>query len=597
MPGTGIYKSINGGETWNHLGLNDSWHIGEISINPSNPNIVFVSVMGHFWSKNNNRGVYRTTNGGKSWKKVLYVDEMTGANDIVISNSNPNIIYASLWENYPGISGRKSGIYKSIDNGETWNKMESGLPYGDKMGRIGLAVSHSNPDKVYALIDNLSKERNHAAEVYSTDNGGINWYRTHEKELLIFPGIGWYFADIYVNPLDDNEIYALGVRAAYSNDGGKSFKSVNSDRTLIARSWYYIHVFADPQDENIVYVLNAPFLKSTDGGKSFTRISVPHGDNHGLWVNPTNNKNMINANDGGANISFNGGQSWSTQKNQPTAQFYRVITDNRFPYYVYAGQQDNSSVAVPNRTNGRGIDWSDWYSAAGCESAYLAFDPDNPVEVYGGCYQGLIEKLNVVTRKSRSIMAFEYLGLGSVPKDQKYRFNWNAPIFASPHDPTIIYHAGNVLFKTADGGDSWEIISPDLTKNDVKKHDLGSIAFTNEAAGGEVYNTIMYAVESIHEQGVIWAGSDDGLIHLTQDGGKNWNNVTPKGMKEGIVNSIEVSQHDKGTVYVAFTRYKFGDLSPSIYKTTNYINLDMPNIIRFLSLNFVYFIIPIYLIE
>jgi len=329
-------------------------------------------------------------------------------------------------------------------------------------------------------------------------------------------------------------------------------------------------MLADPQDENTVYVLNAPFMKSTDGGKSFQKINVPHGDNHGLWINPHNNKNMINANDGGANISFNGGNSWSSQKNQPTAQFYRVITDNRFPYYVYGGQQDNSSVAIPSATSGRGIDWSDWYRVAGCESAYLAFDPDNPIDVYGGCYQGLIEKFNVITKKSRSIMAYEYLGLGSVAKDQKFRFNWNAPIVASPHDPNTIYHAGNVVFKTQNGGDSWDIISPDLTRNEIQKQDLGSIPFTNEAAGGEVYNTIMYLVESPHEPGILWSGSDDGLIHMTKDGGKNWKNITPKGMDEGIVNAIELSPHHLGTAYVAFTRYKFGDLSPYIYKTTNY---------------------------
>ena len=517
--GDGIYRSNDGGDSWKHVGLDDSRTISDVLIHPKDHNTVYVGVQGDQYQGSKARGIYRSVDGGKNWEKVFYVNEFTGVSGLSMDQNNPRILYAAFWDHQRKpwqmrSGGEGSGIYKSTDGGTTWKKLSKGLPA--KMGKTDVSVSGANSKRVYVLAE--------------AEKGGL--FR--------------------------------------SDNGGKSFKRVNSDRTLIARSWYYIHVFADPQDENVVYVLNAPFLKSTDGGKSFTRISVPHGDNHGLWINPKNNKNMINANDGGANISFNGGQSWSTQKNQPTAQFYRVITDNRFPYYVYAGQQDNSSVAVPNRTNGRGIDWSDWYSAAGCESAYLAFDPDNPVEVYGGCYQGLIEKLNVVTRKSRSIMAYEYLGLGSVPKDQKYRFNWNAPIFASPHDPTIIYHAGNVLFKTADGGDSWEIISPDLTKNDIKKHDLGSIPFTNEAAGGEVYNTIMYAVESIHEKGVIWTGSDDGLIHLTQDGGKDWNNVTPKGMNEGIVNSIEVSPHDKGTVYVAFTRYKFGDLSPSIYKTTNY---------------------------
>ena len=517
--GDGVYRSNNGGETWDHIGLDNSRTISSLVIHPKDHNLVYVGVQGDQYKPSKDRGVYRSFDGGENWEKVLYINETSGVSGISMDRNNPRILYVSFWDHQRKpwqmrSGGEGSGIYKSTDSGTTWTKLSKGLP--SEMGKTDVSVSGANSKRVYVIAE--------------AEKGGL--FR--------------------------------------SDNGGKSFKRVNSDRTLIARSWYYIHVFADPQDENIVYVLNAPFMKSTDGGNSFDRIGVPHGDNHGLWINPENNKNMINANDGGANISFNGGQSWSTQKNQPTAQFYRVITDNRFPYYVYAGQQDNSSVAVPNRTTGRGIDWSDWYSAAGCESAYLAFDPDNPVEVYGGCYQGLIEKLNVMTRKRRSIMAYEFLGLGSVPRDQKFRFNWNAPIVASPHNPSVIYHAGNVLFKTNDGGDSWNIISPDLTKNDVKKHDLGSIPFTNEAAGGEIYNTIMYLVESKNEKGVIWTGSDDGLVYLTKDGGGNWKNITPKGMGEGIVNTIELSPHDEGTAYVAFTKYKFGDLSPSIYKTTNY---------------------------
>ena len=301
------------GGPWTHLGLNDSWHIGEISINPKNPDIVFVSVMGHFWSKNNNRGVYRTIDGGKNWKKVLYIDEMTGANDIVISNSNPNIIYASLWENYPGISGKKSGIYKSIDNGENWVRMEKGLPYGDKVGRIGLAVSYSNPNKVYALIDNLSKERSNAAEVYSSDNGGKDWYRTHKEELLIFPGIGWYFADIYVNPLDDNEVYALGVRAAFSNDGGKSFSNIKGD----------------------VKRLNPSQAKGL------------HLDHCELWINPLNPKHIVLGNDGGLFVSYDKGKTWLHFNNIPTGEFYDIELTNDTPYLIYGGTQDDATVYGP----------------------------------------------------------------------------------------------------------------------------------------------------------------------------------------------------------------------------------------------------------
>ena len=517
--GDGVYQSLNGGESWINIGLKNSRTISSIVVHPKDHNFIIVGVQGDQYKSSSDRGIYRSKNGGKKWEKVLSVNGTTGASGLTMDQNNPRILYAAMWDHQRKpwqmrSGGSGSGIYKSIDGGDTWKKLDKGLP--KTMGKTDVSVSGANSNVVYVIAE--------------AEKGGL--YK--------------------------------------STNGGKNFKLINEDRVLIARSWYYIHVFADPIDENIVYVLNAPMMKSIDGGKSFSRIEVPHGDNHGLWIDPNNNQRMINANDGGANISFNGGKSWSTQKNQPTAQFYRVITDNRFPYYVYAGQQDNSSVAVPSSTNGRGIDWSDWYRAAGCESAYLAFDPDDPVDLYGGCYQGLIEKLNIVTKKSRSIMAYEYLGLGSLPSDQKFRFNWNAPIFASPHDPKTIYHAGNVLFKTTDGGDIWEIISPDLTKNDKSKHGLGSVPFTNEAAGGEIYNTIMYAAESIHEAGTIWIGTDDGLLHLTRNGGRTWKNVTPKGLDEGLVNSIEISPHDPATVYFTLMRYKFGDLTPHIYKSTNY---------------------------
>ena len=530
--GDGVYRSNDAGKSWSNVGLKKSRTISNIVIHPKDHNTLLVGVQGDQYKPSSDRGLYHSSDGGKNWKKVLYVNETTGISGLTMDRNNPRILYASTWDHLRKpwqmrSGGKGSGVYKSTDGGLNWKKLETGLP--KIMGKTDVSVSGANSDIVYVIAE--------------AEKSGL--YR--------------------------------------SDNGGKSFKLINSDRVLIARSWYYIHVFADPADENIVYVLNAPMLKSTDGGKSFKRIRVPHGDNHGLWIDPNDNKRMINANDGGANISFNGGKSWSTQKNQPTAQFYRVITDNRFPYYVYAGQQDNSSVAVPSRTNGRGIDWSDWYRAAGCESAYIAFDPNDPVDLYGGCYQGLIEKLNIVTRKSRSIMAYEYLGLGSLPSDQKFRFNWNAPIFVSPHDPKTIYHAGNVLFKTDDGGDSWEIISPDLTKDEKSKHSFGSVPFTNEAAGGEIYNTIMYATESIHEPGTIWVGTDDGLLHLTQNGGRNWKNVTPKGLEEGIINSIEISPHDPGKVYITLMRYKFGDLTPYIYRSANYgkswsrLNRGMPN--------------------
>ncbi|MFK2820633.1 glycosyl hydrolase [Flavobacteriaceae sp. LMIT009] len=519
--GDGVYKSTDAGKTWKHIGLDNSRHISDVIIHPTNPNIIYVTAQGAQYGPTEERGVYRSTDGGKNWKKVLYVNDRTGASSLSMDMNNPRILYASMWQHarYPWTmesGGDKSGLYKSTDGGDTWKKMEGGLP--KEFGKSGISVSRANSNRVFAVIEAEGKK------------GGV--YR--------------------------------------SDDAGKKWTQVNSNRVNIARSWYYMEIFADPQNENIVYVLNAPVMKSIDGGRSFSNVPVPHGDNHHLWINPNNNQIMINSNDGGANISHNGGRSWSTQQNQPTSQFYRVITDNLVPYNVYGGQQDNSAIAITSRTNDFGIDWKDWYSVAGCESAYLAFDPDNPEVVYGGCYQGIIEKWIAGSREGKPIKAYPELGLGVLPKDFKYRYNWNAPIISSPHDRNTIYHAGNVVFKTQDGGNSWDVVSPDLTRNDESKHGPGGRPYTNEGAGGENYNTIMYLVESPHEEGVLYAGSDDGLLHITKNGGQSWANITMKGINEGIINSIEVSPHDPATAYVAVMRYKFQDLKPYVYKTTNY---------------------------
>ena len=388
----------------------------------------------------------------------------------------------------------------------------------EEFGKSGISFSRANPERVFAVIEAEGKK------------GGV--YR--------------------------------------SDDAGKKWQHINSNRVNIARSWYYMEIFADPKDENIVYVLNAPVMKSIDGGRNFTNVAVPHGDNHHLWIHPHNNQIMINSNDGGANISNNGGQSWSTQQNQPTAQFYRVITDNLVPYNVYGGQQDNSAIAIASRTNDFGIDWKDWYSVAGCESAFLAFDPDNPEIVYGGCYQGIIERWVVASREGKPIKTYPELGLSIEPKDFKYRYNWNAPIISSPHDRNTVYHAGNVVFKTTDGGNSWLPVSPDLTRNEKDKQGPGGGPYTNEAAGGENYNTLMALVESPHEEGVLYAGSDDGLVHITKNGGQDWQDITPKGISDGIINSIEVSPHDAATAYAVVLRYKAMDLNPYIFKSTDY---------------------------
>jgi photosystem II stability/assembly factor-like uncharacterized protein len=519
--GDGVYKSTDAGKTWHHIGLDESRHISDVIIHPTNPDIIFVSAQGAQYGPNAQRGIYRSLDGGTTWENVLFVDNYTGASSLSMDMKNPLILYAAMWEHrrYPWTmesGGKKSGLYKSTDGGTTWERLKEGLP--KEMGKAGISVSRANPDRVFAVIEAEGEK----AGVYRSD------------------------------------------------DAGKKWTQVNKDRINITRSWYYMEIFADPQNENVVYVLNAPVTKSIDGGKSFTPIAVPHGDNHHLWIHPYDNQKMINSNDGGANVSNNGGKSWSTQQNQPTAQFYRVITDNLVPYNVYGGQQDNSAIAIASRTNDQGIDWKDWYSVAGCESAFLAFDPDNPEHVFGGCYQGIIEKWVRASREAKPIKEYPELGLSVAPKDFKFRYNWNAPIIASPHDPNTIYHAGNVVFKTTDGGNSWEVVSPDLTRNEKDKQGPGGRPFTNEAAGGENYNTLMSLVESPHEKGVLWAGSDDGLVHLTRDGGQTWQNVTPPNAQEGIINSIEVSPHDAATAYVVLMRYKSMDLNSYIYKTTDY---------------------------
>lgn len=517
--GDGVYKSTDAGKTWVHLGLKQSRHIASIEIHPQNPDVVWVAVQGAVHGPTQERGVYKSTDGGKNWKRVLFVNENTGASDLSMDESNPRILFAGMWEHrrYPWTvqsGGEGSGLYKSTDGGETWEKLSEGLP--EKMGKVAVDISPATPDRIFANIE--------------AETGGV--FR--------------------------------------SDNGGKTWKQTCKDRVTIARAWYYIEIFADPQDAETVYVLNAPMLKSIDGGKSFRPISNPHSDQHDLWINPNNPQNMILGNDGGGCITFNGGQSWSSQRNQPTAQFYRIIADKRFPYYLYAGQQDNSAIAIASRTIRGGIGWKDWYSVAGGESAFLAFDADNPEIVYGGSYQGNISTYNQENGHRKDIMAYPVVGLAELPKEMRYRFNWNAPIVAQPQNPNIIYHGGNRVLKTNDEGQSWAVISPDLTRNDTTKHGPGGMPFTNEGAGGENYNTISYMACSPHQAGVLWVGSDDGLVHLTQDDGQNWSNVTPNGIGEAIINAIEVSPHDAASAYIAVTRYKFNDFQPMIFITNDY---------------------------
>ncbi|HTG95127.1 MAG TPA: hypothetical protein VL866_21190 [Pyrinomonadaceae bacterium] len=524
--GDGVYKSTDAGKTWKKIGLDAAQHISRIVVDPRNPNVVFVAAQGALYSKSQERGLYKSVDGGANWKKVLYVDDKTGAAELSMDMNNTRILYAAMWEHgrlpWKVISGGPgSGLYKSADSGETWERLKDGLP--EEMGKMSIAVSRSNPEKVYALIESDS----------------------------------------------DKEAGGLFV----SNNAGKKWSRITNDHRLVQRAWYYIELFIDPKNENTIYVLSASALRSTDGGKTWDTLSGTHGDYHDLWINPDNPSNFIISNDGGSAVTFNGGRSWSTQANMPTAQFYRINVDNQFPYRIYGGQQDNTSVSIASRElGGGGISTASWTYSAGGESAFLAFDPDNPKYVMGGSYQGTIEVLDVNAKGATGVMAAPIQYLGMDAKDIKYRFNWNAPIIWSKFEPNTYYHGSQYVLKTSDMGRSWKEISPDLTRNEKEKQGKGGGPYTNEAVGAENYGTLAYIIESPHEKGVIYTGSDDGLVYVTRDGGANWKNVTPKGLQECLVNAIEVSPHDKATVYIASTRYKFNDHAPGLYKSNDYGN-------------------------
>ncbi len=516
--GDGVYISKDAGKTWKNMGLANSRQISTVHIHPTDPDTIWVAVQGSPWAPTEDRGVYKSTDGGETWNRTLFVDETTGAIDLTVDANNPRILYAAMWDTdrEPWLirsGGPGSAIWKSVDGGETWEKTGKGLP--DEMGKVGVIASPAKSGLVWAIVE--AKEK-----------GGL--YK--------------------------------------STNGGESWAHVNGDRRLHARSWYYMHIFADPQDEHTVYVLNAPFMKSIDGGKSFTQISVPHGDTHDLWINPDNPEIMVNANDGGGTVSLDGAKSWSTIYNQPTVQFYRVNADNNFAYKVYGGQQDNSTVALLSRAPDGSIGLEDFHAVSGCESGFVGFDPDAVRYAYSGCYLGQIEEYDFETETERSVSAYPEVSFGNPPKNRKYRFNWNAPILVSHHDRSAIYHAGNKLLKSTDRGVSWTEVSPDLTRNDPETQGPMGAPITNEVS--ENYNTITYVEESEHEAGTFYVGTDDGLVHITRDDGANWQNITPRGIGAALVNAIDVSPHDPATAYVAVTKYKENDHEPLIFKTTNY---------------------------
>ena len=517
--GDGVYKSTDGGKRWTHLGLAATRTISRVIVHPRDENTVYVAAQGTRWGASTDRGVYRSTDGGATWKKIFYGDSLTGPSELSMDVTNPRVLYVAMWDHQRlpwkvRSGGPGSGIWKTSDGGETWTRLTKGLP--KLMGKSTVAVSPANPERVWAMIE--------------AEDGGL--YR--------------------------------------SDDAGESWTKLNDERILRARAWYYMHLIADPKDAERVFVLNAPVMKSTDGGKTFTVVPVPHGDNHALWINPVDTRIWIGGDDGGARITMNDGKSWSTQYNQPTAQFYRVNTDNKVPYRVYGGQQDNTSVGILSRSSRAGIGEREWSDVGGCESAVPAFDPDNPVRIYSGCYQGIIEEFDVLRSSGRPIQPYAENGL-SMPSDQtKYRFNWSAPIASSPQDRSVIYFGGNVLFRSKDGGTSWSVISPDLTRNDKGKQGLTGGPITNEGAGGEVYNTIFWIAPSPHDARTIWVGTDDGLVQVTRDGGATWADVTPKGVGEALTYVIEPSPHDPAKAYVVLTRYKWADDAPYVFRTTDY---------------------------
>ncbi len=524
--GYGIWKSLDAGETWNYVGLKEGQYIPRIRVHPDNPDLVYAAVLGHLFGPNPERGVYRSADGGETWQKILFVSDDAGACDLVLDPVNSRIIYASTWKvrrtPYSLESGGDgSGLWKSTDGGDHWTSLtgNNGMPEGT-IGIIGITVSPVNHKRLWALVE--------AAE------GGL--FR--------------------------------------SEDAGETWTRVNDDRNLRQRAWYYTRVYADSEFEDMVYVLNVGFHRSKDGGKTFERIRTPHGDHHDLWISPLDHNTMIVGDDGGGQVSHDGGASWSTMMNQPTAQFYRVVADNHFPYRIYAAQQDNSTVRIPHRSTSRsGITEDDWESTAGGESGHIAPDPKDPEIVYGGSYGGYLVRQNHRTGQVRAIDVWPDNPMGWGAKELTYRFQWNYPILFSMHDPNTLYCAANVLFRTTNEGQSWEEISPDLTRNDPSKMGPSGGPITKDNTSVEYYGTIFAVTESMHDPRVIWTGSDDGLIHITTNGGQSWKNVTPAPsiMPEWtMINSIEPHPFEKGGLYVAATSYKSDDFMPYLYKTTDY---------------------------
>lgn len=527
--GDGVYRSTDGGKTWTHLGLEETRHIGEIRIHPQDPDLVYVAALGHAFGPNPERGVYRSRDGGANWEQVLFHSPHAGAVDLAMDATNPRILFATVWQTHRHFwelssGGPDSTIYRSTDGGDTWTDIggNKGLPKGI-LGKMGIAVSPARPQRVWAVIE--------------AEKGGV--YR--------------------------------------SDDGGDSWERLNRSRDLLNRSWYYCHIFADPQDPETVWVTNLSTWKSTDGGRNFSRISTPHGDDHDMWFDPADPQRVIQGNDGGACVSFNGGGTWSTIYNQPTAQIYRIDLDNRFPYRIYGTQQDNSSIAVPSATEYGAIPWGMCYAAGTGESGYIAVHPEDPDLVYVGAVGSSpgggapLQRYDRKTRQIRLVTVWPDVVSGRAPADLKYRFNWTYPILFSPHDHGLLYAAGNRVFCSRDEGSSWQLISPDLTRRDRSKMAASGGPVTKDVSGAETYPTVSTLAESQVAPGLLWAGTDDGLVHITRDGGESWSQITPSEVPEwSLISRVAASPHDPATAYVAATRYKLDDYDPYLYVTRDY---------------------------
>ena len=527
--GDGVYKSTDAGRSWSHIGLEDTRHIGKVRIHPQDPDTVFVAALGHAFGRNQQRGVFRSTDGGENWEQVLFVSDKAGAVDLSIDVNNPRIIYATIWEAYRNFhmissGGQDSGLWRTMDGGDSWENISAkkGLPSGI-LGKIGIAASPAQSGRVYALIEH--------------DEGGM--YR--------------------------------------SDDYGDSWRFVARNNDIISRAWYYMHLTPDPQDPDTVYVNNLRFWKSVDGGKTYSMIGTPHGDNHDLWIDPQNPRRMVQGNDGGACVSLNGGATWSSIFNQPTAQFYHVAADNRDPYFVYGTQQDNSSIAVPSRNEKSSLMWMDGFIAGSGESGYIAVKPDDDNIIYVGAIGSspgggnCLQRYDHRSKQLRLVTTWPEMTSGEAAADLKYRFAWTYPIVFSPHDANTIYIGGNLVMRSTDEGQSWQAISPDLTRADPATLGITGGPINRDGAGAEVYATVFALAESPHQPGVIWAGSDDGLLHISRDNGETWDDITPAELPDwSMVSMLELSPHDPATCYLAAIRYKLDDYAPYLFKTTDY---------------------------